>query len=151
MALDQSQRSLGIGRRVERQRWAVLRVAVAVRKLSLFLLEVRRIEEEDAEKVARTGRAVDRAGEAVLDEQRQRARMIEVSVAQDHGRERGRVYGKGSAVARAELLQALEESAVEEHLPGAGIDQVLRAGHRSCGAEEAKSGCVRHRRLQRRS
>jgi hypothetical protein len=56
---------LGVGRRVERQRRLVLRIAPPVRACRVLLLDVRSVEQQDAREVRRAGGAEDRPAETL--------------------------------------------------------------------------------------
>ena len=64
------------------------------------------------------------------------AAVIHVRVAQHDGRQGARVDRQRAPVAQPQLLQALEEPAVEQHLLVAGAKQMLRAGDGPGRAEE---------------
>jgi hypothetical protein len=67
---DQRQGRLGVRRGEERQRRLVFRVPIPVRETRLFLLEVSGVEEQHLQQIGGTGRAVDRATEALTHEAR---------------------------------------------------------------------------------
>jgi hypothetical protein len=55
-----------------------------------------------------------------------------------------RVHRQRVPVAQAQLLEALEQAAIEQHLAAAGCQQVFGAGHGAGGAEELYvHGCSR--------
>ncbi|MNT62253.1 hypothetical protein D3C72_1999540 [compost metagenome] len=67
---------------------------------------------------------VDRARETFPDEPGQIARMVEVGMRQHHGLDfRGR-DGKWRPVAQPQRLHALEQPAIQQNQPPAGIEQV---------------------------
>ena len=81
------------------------------------------------------------AAEPAGDQPRQVAGVVHVRVGQDHGVDGGRVDGQRVPVAPPQLLEPLEQPAVDEHAPVAGLDQVLGAGDGAGGTEE---GQLRH-------
>jgi hypothetical protein len=68
MGLHERERSLRVGGGVERQRRRVLRGAVPVGELGVFLLEVRRIEQQHLQQVGGARRAVDGSAKAAPDQ-----------------------------------------------------------------------------------
>ena len=85
--LQQRERAERVGFGVERQRRRVLRVAVAVGVLRVFFLNPARVGQHDAAEILGAGRAEDAAPEALRDEARQIAAVIEVRVRQHDGRD----------------------------------------------------------------
>ena len=57
-------------------------------------------------------------------------------VREDDGVERRGMDGQRRPVAAPQLLQPLEQSAVDQHALPIDFEQILRAGHRAGGAEE---------------
>jgi hypothetical protein len=141
-ALHLGERALGVRGGVQRQRRVVLAGVVPVGELGLFLLEMGRVRQHDVQQIVRARRAVDRPGEAVAAEPRQVTRVVDVSVAQDHRAERARVHRERGPVTLAQLLQALEEPAVEQHAAVPVLEQVLGAGDRAPGTSEEGQGLV---------
>ena len=99
-------------------------------------LDVRRIHEHDAAKVARGERAMDVAGIALFDEVRQVARVIHVRVAQDNGINLLRVERKAAVALDGFLTVALEEAAFEQQPLAVDFEQIHRAGGGARRAEE---------------
>jgi uncharacterized phosphosugar-binding protein len=62
--------------------------------------------------------------------------MVEVGMGQYDRVDFSRVHRQRVPVAQAQLLEALEQAAIEQHLAGAGCQQVFGAGHGAGGAEE---------------
>ena len=117
----------------------MLRVALAIRALGVFFLELRGVGEHDARELGRRRRAEDAAAEALRHEPRQVAAVIEVRV-----REHDRVDRVGAdrqrlPVALAQLLQSLKQPAVDEHAMAVGVEQMLRTGDGARGAETGQS------------
>lgn len=130
------ERALRILPRVERQRRAVLRPAVAVRMLRLLLLQVGAVGQQDAaELVGRCG-AADAAAEAAAHQQRQVAAVVDVGVGEQDRVQRCGRHRQRRPVAKPQLLEALEEPAIDQQRGSCPLHQVLRAGHRPRGAEE---------------
>ena len=77
---------------------------------------------------------------ALLDQTRNPARVIEVSVGEDDRINLPRRYGQVSPIALPPFLLALEETAIDKHLNAlsarwaVGIDEVLRSGDYACCA-----------------
>ena len=66
--------------------------------------------------------------------------MVEMRVRQDHGVDARRLDREGIPVAQAELLQPLEQTAIDEDPPSGRLDQVAGARDRAGAAEEGEMG-----------
>ncbi len=119
--LQQSQGPRGVFPREEGQRRPVPCVALAIRPLGVLFLDVRGVVEDDPGQFGRRARAEHPAAEALADEPRQVAAVIEVRVGEHHGPNRVGADGEGLPVAFAQELEALEEAAVDEHALGADL------------------------------
>ena len=108
-------RAEGVRLAVERQRRRVLRVAVAVRVRRVFFLDAAGVGQHDPAEILRAGGAEDAAAEALRDEPRQIAAVIEVRVRQHDGVDLRWLDRKVLPVPLAQLLQPLEEPRVDEH------------------------------------
>ena len=86
--LQQRHRAVGVFRREERQRRLMVRVALAVRALRVFFLQLGRVGEHDARELGGGRRAEDAAAKPLADEPRQVAAVIEMRVRQDDGVDR---------------------------------------------------------------
>ncbi len=107
--------------------------------LVVLLLDVRRVRQHDRREVAGGGGGVDRAVEAVADEQREPARVVDVRVAQHHAVEAPRVERElGVELVRLRPA-ALEQAGVEQEARACRLEQVHRAGHLSGGAPEGQT------------
>ena len=95
-ALDQGQRAFRVRRGEERQGRIVAAGPVPVGEARLFLLQMRRVPQQDLEQIGGAARAIHGTAEAVPDEPRQVARVIDVRVAQDDGGERARDRAAGA-------------------------------------------------------
>ncbi len=130
----------GVRLRVQREGGMVLREAVPVRVVGLFLLEPSRVVEHDLAELSRACRQVDRATEAVGDERGGIAEVIEMRVRHDHGVDGRRVDRKRLTVAQAEILEPLEQTRVDEDARVGGLDEEAAPGHGSGRAEERQQG-----------
>jgi hypothetical protein len=102
-----------------------------VRKSRVFFLQVRAVGQQQPAQLPRRRRAVDAAAEAVPDQQRQVAAVIDVRMRQHDGRQLGRVDRQPRPVAQPQLLESLEQAAVDQECSGGGRgDQIL--GTRDC-------------------
>ena len=67
--------------------------------------------------------------------------MVEVGMGQQHRVNLAWVVRKRHLVADAFAGRALEHAAIDDDLGPFGLEQILRAGHGRCRAEEVKSQC----------
>ena len=116
---------------VERQRWVVLRVGVTVGVRSILFLNPPRVRQHDAAEILSAWRAEDASAEAVRDEPRKIAAVIEMRVRQHDSGQVRRVEGQAGPVPLAQLLQPLKQPAVNEDLRSTRIEEMLRPRHRS--------------------
>ena len=103
-----------------------------------LLLELGGVEQDETRELGRGRGAQDRAAEALADEERQQAAMVEVGVREHHGVERRGIDAQRHAVADRIGRPALEHPAIDEDPGAAGIDEVTRAGDGACPAEEGE-------------
>ena len=119
-------------------RAAGIALGVAGRALGELLLELGRVEQHEPGELGGRRGADDGAAEALVDEQRQEAAVVEVGVGQDDGVERRRVEAQRHVVADRLVGAALEHAAVDEDLGPAGVDEVAGPGHGPRAAEEGQ-------------
>ena len=112
------------------------RVAVTVGVARVFFLDVRRVWQDERAEIARAGRAEDSTAESGADQARQVPAMIQMRVGEDHRVDAARIDRQRRPVPLAQLFEALEEPAVDEHAMISEIDQVLGARDRARGAEK---------------
>src|SRR5437016_1384463 len=112
------------------------RVAVTVGMARVFFLDVRRIWQDERAEIARARSAEDSAAESGADQARQVPAMIQMRVGEDHRVDAARIDRQRRPVPLAQLLQSLEEPAVDEHAVIADVEQMLGAGDRAGGAEK---------------
>ena len=103
----------------------MLRVLMPVGVPGIFFLDVRRIGEHQGAEVACAGGAEDSALEALRDEPRQVAAVVEVGVGEDDRVDARRVDRQRLPVPFAQLLEPLEQPAVDQHTVCARLDQIL--------------------------
>ena len=109
-----------------------------VGEAGILFLDAARIGQHEAAQVRGAGGAVDLPLESERAQPRQVADVIEMRVRQHHRIDGARRHGKRLPVAQPELLQSLEESAVDEHAPAAMFEQVFRARDRARRAEKGE-------------
>ncbi len=131
-----AQRPARVVLRVQRQRRVVLGEALAVGVRGLFFLEVAGVGQHDPRQRHGPRRGVHRPPEAVADQHRQVADVIDVRVGHDRrvdARRRGRAP---LPVAAAQFLEPLEQARVDQH-PGVGrVDEEPAPGDRARRAQE---------------
>ena len=134
--LQLRQRAVRVGLAVQRQRRLMLRVAVLVglRASSSWMRPSRAARGRHRSAVPAVQNTLPL--EPVRTQPRQVADVIEVRVRQDDRIDGVGRHGKRLPVPQPELLQSLEESAVDEHAAAAMFEQVFRAGDRARGAEK---------------
>ena len=126
-ALDEAQRAFHVRRGEERQGRIVAARPVPVGEARFFLLQVRRVPQQDLEQIGGAARAIHGTAEAVPDEPRQVARVIDVRVAQDDGGKRAGIERRRAPSSQAQGLEPLEEPAVEQEPVSAVLEQMLGA------------------------
>jgi hypothetical protein len=129
---------LGVILGVQRQRRCVLGALVAIGVFGIFFLQTSTVRQQDSAHVDGRRCGENRAAEAAPDQQWQRSRVVEVCVRQDHGVELGRIEGEVFPVHRAQVLVALEQSAVDEQ-PLLFMSHLgFRSGDGAGGAKEGE-------------
>ena len=114
--------------------------AFAVLALGVRLLDLCGIQQHEGEQVRRRRRAIDRAVEAMLDEFRQQAGMVDMGVGEDQEFGGGGVEGEILGVQLTDRLVALEHAAIDEKARVADLQHGTRAGDGARRAVEGK-GC----------
>jgi hypothetical protein len=99
-------------------------------------VELAGVEQHEGRQLDRPGRGVDRAGIALLDEERQQAAVVEMRVGHQHRVQLARFEGERDPVADGLVRAALEHAAVDEDARSRGLDEVLRAGDGGRATEE---------------
>src|ERR1051325_2462967 len=89
---------------------------------------MRRVRQHERAQIPCARRAEDAPAIPLRDETRQVTTMIEMGVCEDDGVDFRRVQRQRRPVSKAELLQSLEESAIDEDLSSVHVEEVLRAG-----------------------
>jgi len=98
--LEQHQRAVRVGARVERQGRLVLRVAVTVGVSRVFFLDMGGIGQDERAQVASAGRAEDPAFEALGNQAGEIAAVVEVGMRQDDGVDAHGSHGQRLPVAQ---------------------------------------------------
>ena len=126
--LQLSERTMGIGFAVQRQGWLMLRVAMLVGLAGVFFLDTGRIGKYEATKVGSAAGAEHAPAITLRHETRQISDVIQVSVRQHNRCERVGSDGKRLPIPKAQLLQTLEQPAIDEYAVSAVLQQVFGAG-----------------------
>src|SRR5262252_603578 len=140
--LQSSQRPRRIEGRVERKRRRVFCVALSVCPSRVFFLNLRRVREDEGAEISRARRTEDAALEALRDESWQIAAVIEMRMCQHDRVDLRRVDWERRPVSESQLLQSLEQTAVDQYAVVTEIEQVLRSGDSPRCAEKRER---RHR------
>ena len=122
---------------VERQRGRVFGEALAVGKGRVFFLDVAAVGQQDLRQIARGRRGPHLAVKSLLGQQGQVAAVVQVRVGQQHGADVVGQHRQRVAVAQAQLLVALEQTAVDQQALAVVLDQVLGAGDGAGAAEKS--------------
>ena len=134
--LREPQRRLGVGHAVQRERGAMLRIPAAVRPLRVLLLQARGVGQHHRKQVRGARRAVHGPAKPLPGEEGQVSGVVDVRVGQHHGVDRCLIGDTLAPVPQAQLLHALEQSAVEQNAVPADGEEMHRAGHGAGGAEK---------------
>ena len=136
--LQLHQRARRVVRRVERQRGVMLRVSLAIRVARVFFLDVRRVGQHQRTQILRAGRAEHPAAKSVGHEPREVPAVVEVGVGQHNRVNIGGGNGQRLPVSLAQVLQPLEQPAVDEQPYTGGVQKVFRTGYRSGRSQEGQ-------------
>ena len=117
---EQGKRPLDVADAIEGLRLGVARESVEARIVSISLLQIGRVAQNDLRESERRIRAPDRPREALLDEARQVARVIHMGVGEQDVADRGRRYGELRPIGEPQFLHSLEHARVDEDAPVAG-------------------------------
>ena len=104
--------------------------------LRVPFLQARRVLPEHVAQVAGGVLGVNGAAEALLDQERQAARVVQVRVAQDHGVDPRGIEWEWLAVALLLLAATLDQAAVEQDPMGPDLQHVAGTGDATRGAVE---------------
>ena len=131
--------------RIQGQGVLMLGVASLLGVTGFLFLQMAAVGQQQLAQIARGLGAKDPSSEALLDQGRQIACVIQVGMGQQH-----RVDGRGRdrkirPVALAQLLVTLEQATIDQNPLAGGLDQVARAGHGASGAEEMQGAGRRGR------
>ncbi|CAD5378627.1 hypothetical protein OF001_U330003 [Pseudomonas sp. OF001] len=111
-------------------------VAVTIGTQSVLLLQLAAVRQQDFCQGACRWRAINRPAESFLNESRQVAAVIKMSVRQHDSVDLGRSDWKGLPVTLTQSFHSLEETAVDQHSCIPLRDKIPRAGHRAGGAKK---------------
>ena len=123
-AVELLQRNDDVRGCVQGQSGVMFRVSVAVRVLRVFLLQLRRVEQDHFSQLGRGAGAVDSAGEALSHEAGDVAGVIHVGVREHERAHRCGLEGGLLPVQIAQLTAALEHAAVDQQPRCAGCQQM---------------------------
>ena len=129
-----------VGDRVEGQSRMMARIAVAIGLTSIFLLQMGRVGQYQTGQVQGPRGAEHAPAKALRHQAGQIADMVQMRVGQDNGVDVFGGHRQVGPVAQAELLVALKQPGVDQHLVRAGVDQVFGTGDRLRRAEEGQGG-----------
>ena len=135
--LDQRQAVQRVLAGVQRQGRRVFGKAVAVGECRVFFLQVAAVGQQNRAQVARARAGIHRAMKAALGQQRQVAAVVQVRVREQHGVDVARRHRQRTAVAQAQLLVALKQAAVHQHVDALVAYQKFGAGDRVRAAQKA--------------
>ena len=107
----------------------------------VFFLDPCRLGEDQPTQIGRTTGTKNPSTKPLRDKTRYISDVVEVRVRQDDRRDRLRVHGKRVPVALPEILQSLEQAAIDEHTGSAVFEEVLGAGY---SARSPKKGQRSH-------
>jgi hypothetical protein len=105
-----------------------------------LFLEVARVRQQDPGEIVGAAGRGDRPPEAVLEESRQVPDVVDVGVGQGDGVDARGIDRQLVPVPQAQGLQPLVEAAIHEEPAPVGLDQELRSGDRSGGAQTLHGG-----------
>ena len=126
---------LGVGHGVQRlHRLPAGALALLVEPLGVALLDVGRVPQHDGQQLPRQAGAVDIAGKALFDQQRDAPRVVDVGVGDHHGVD---VAGVEVQLPVVPLIPTLLEAAVDQDLFPIAFHTVTASGH---GSGRAKKG-----------
>jgi hypothetical protein len=97
---------------------------------------MRSVGQDDAGELSRRGRAEDAPAKALTDESRQVARVIEMGVRQHDGVDRVGTHGKGLPISLPQLLQSLEQAAIDENSLASVLEKVFGSRDGARGTEK---------------
>ena len=106
--------------------------------LVILLLDMGAVQQDDLGDVAAGGGGVDIAAEPVLDQDRQGARMVEMSVGEDERLHRRGVEGQLAVLLVGLVAPALEHAAVHLQHPAVDVEKMLGPGDFPAGAVRVK-------------
>ncbi len=102
-----------------------------------------RIDQDQVREIVGAGRTKHAALESLRHQSRQIADVIQVRVRQDDGVDRRGRNREILPVAAAQLIAALEQTAIHENAVRPRVHEMLRPGHGSRRAEEGQRGHAR--------
>ena len=108
--------------------------AFAVGVFGVLLLQMRGIGQDKRGDIFGRRRRVNRAVKPVPDQFRQIAAMVQMGMGQNHGVDRGRWDRKRLPVQFAQVLQPLEQPAIDEQPVAVAFQEMLGPGDRACAA-----------------
>ena len=138
--LEQRQRALDVVGVVQREGGSVLGEAGLVGVRRVLLLEVGAVAQHDRRELGGLGRAPDRPAEALLDQPREVAGVVEVRVGEHDLVDGGGVHGELVPVAPPQRGRALVEPGVDQHPGARALHEEAAAGDGARGAEEGEGG-----------
>ena len=111
-------------------------ISLPIRALRIFFLQLRGVRKHDAREIRGGRRAEDAALEALRDQPRQIAAVIEMRVRQDDRLDRVSANGQRLPVALAQVLQSLKQPAIDEDAVTVHFEEMFRSSHRAGRTQE---------------
>src|SRR5690606_26518173 len=102
----------------------------------IFFLQVPAIGQQNLAQIKRRRRAIDLPAEALLDQARDVATVVQVGMGEHDRIERSRIKRKVFPVAQAQGLVALEQATVDEDVAGRRGQQILGTRYGSGGPQK---------------
>ncbi len=139
---EMPQRGVRVGFREKRHRRRVLRKAMPVGETGVLFLQPAGVGQHQRTQVGRARGAEDSAVKTVGDETWQQAGVIDVRVREDDRVDRRGMNRQRPPVAAPQFLQSLKLTAINEETTTIDLEQVLRAGNGTGGAEKRQSSHI---------
>jgi len=110
--------------------------------LSLFFLNMRRIAQHDFKQFRRGMRGIDRAAEAIGDEARQHAGMVDMGMGKQHEVDLARAEFEIGIVLVARFTPPLKHAAIHQEAHTVRFQHITGARHLSAGTMELNFHCI---------
>lgn len=138
MKIKAVQRGLCILERIERFWLLVFGISPPRGKARLFFLDMAAVGQNKPAQICRCFCAKNPPAKPRPDQCRQISRMVQMSMGEQHSVDGVDTHRERFAIARPQLLEALEQPAIDQNAPPQGLDQIARSRHRPGGAKKAQ-------------